>query len=188
MKHNKLILSGFLLFLIPLACTIPTFGMKTAPTVEPTMLATALPAQADAQEMFSTDPNTGAQVITVTEQMLGNMLNRQMSESPSAMLSEPIVTLRDGRINITGKADQAGITLDTTIVILPSVTPEGAPAIAIETVKIGPLEAPEAVRTAVSELAINMFTNALGNGVANQKIESITISDGVMVVVMQPNQ
>lgn len=142
----------------------------------------------DLSQMFSTDPNTGATVITITEQMLDSMLNKQMSQDPSAMLSEPTVTLQNGHINISGKTDQAGITLETQIIVTPTIGEDGLPVITIDTVKIGPVEAPEAVRTAVGSIAQKLFTNAIGNGLTNEKLQSITISDGVMVVVMQPNQ
>ena len=188
MVSRKLILSVILLFSIPLACTIPTFGMKNEPTPAPVEEQAAPEPTIDLSQMFSTDPNTGAVVITITEQMLGSMLNKQMAQDPSAMLSEPLVTLRNGHINIDGKTNQAGITLETQIIVTPTVGADGLPAITIDTVKIGPLEAPEAVRTAVSGIAQKLFTNAIGNGLSDQKLQSITINDGVMVVVMQPNQ
>ena len=188
MFTKKLILSAILFFGISAACRIPTFGQDGTPTPQAIIEEKASEQAPELGDMVSTDPNTGATIITVTEEMMGSLLSKQMENDPSAMLSQPMVALRDGRIIIGGTTNQAGLELSTEIIVLPTVSPEGMPVITIETVKIGPVEAPEGVRAAVAAIAQQMFANAIGNGVDQSKLQSITIGDGVMVVTLQPNQ
>jgi hypothetical protein len=188
MFTKKVILTAILFFGISTACRIPTFGQSDS-TPTPVVANPATSGQAtELGDMVSTDPNTGATIITVSEEMLGGLLSKQMETDPSAMLSKPVVTLRDGRILIGGTTNQAGLELNTEIIVLPSVSSEGLPVISIETVKIGPMEAPEGVRSAVAIIAQQMFANAIGNGIDQTKLQSITIENGVMVVTLLPNQ
>jgi len=185
-NSKKLILSVILLFSIPLACSIPTFGQNATPTPEVMDPAAQQPG-VDLGDMIATDATSGNTVITITEEQLNQMLTEKMASDPSAMLTEPVVTLRDERINITGKTVQAGMEFAANILIAIDVDAEGQPVINIESVKIGPLEAPDAVREVVSGLVLSMFNTAVGTGLSGMKMESVTINDGTMIVTFQQN-
>lgn len=183
---KKLILSVILIFSISLACRIPTFGQQPTPTaeVEQPVFNETIDELGD---ILSTDPATGNTVITVSEAQLNQMITEKMAGEDVPMLIDPLVTLQNEKIGITGKTNQAGMDLNVNIRIAVGVDLEGQLVIDIESVKIGPFEAPTSVKDSVSALIVNLFNTTIGNDFKGLKMESVSINNGLMVITLKPN-
>jgi hypothetical protein len=126
---------------------------------------------------------SGALVISVSESQITSLLAAKLAEKPSPLLTDPQVYLRDGQIQIYGKASQGPIQVNVRIVISASVDSTGQPAIAVVSTDFGPLPAPEGLNKTVTALVQEAFTGALGPAAIGFRLESITIADGTMTMV-----
>jgi uncharacterized protein YpmS len=179
-------ISFFLLVLVlsSLACGLPTSSI--APTITP---APVDPAQADALEdqlatavadLVAGNPVT----ITITEAQLAAYIDRRISDEPDAPISQPQVTLRDGKIEVTGQVTLDKLTAQANLVFEVFVE-NGRLQVRLIDAKLGALPIPERILNQINDTMNNNMEQM--TTVENRRIEvqSVSIADGVMTIVGQ---
>ncbi|MCE1255768.1 MAG: hypothetical protein LWX83_19735, partial [Anaerolineae bacterium] len=112
MKINRLIIVATVLLTVSLACNLPA-----------SVKATATPAPGQIlDQAVQVDPNSKTITITLTEAQMNVLMNSQISkvQMPSdATLSEPSVSLSDGKITFNGKVSTGFLSVNVMIALKP---------------------------------------------------------------------
>jgi hypothetical protein len=165
-----------------LACSIfvggPTYPEPpAAPSGEATQ-----GLQTQVERALADSAQTGTLTLEFTEAQLTDYVASTVGTQPNPVISEPQVQLRDGLMTVNGKV-QTGIFLaNARITTQFSVDQSGKPQIEITQADLGPLRAPEALRTAISASLRETFTGALGPAAIGFRLQSIHIADGTMTI------
>lgn len=191
MRQTKYTLPLFLLTLLmtSLACTMFVGGPDTSslPTV-PVSTEYAQSIQDEVQRAFEEGAQTGTITLNLTEQQITSYVATQLQNDPrlqqngQPLISEPQVYLRDGQMQIYGKAQQGMFTANVGIVVNVGVDANGQPIIEIASADFGPLPAPEGLKDAIEATIREAFMGSLGPVATGLRIESITIANGTMTV------
>ncbi len=182
-KNQRAILMAFLsLILASLACTINAGGPDYPETRVPISTESAASLAEQVKAAQTAAAQSGALVISVSESQLTSLVAAKLAEDSSPLVSDPQVYLRDGQIQIYGKASQGPVQVNVRIVISASIDANGQPSIAVVSTDFGPLPAPEGLNKTITALIREAFTGALGPAATGFRLESITIADGTMTM------
>jgi len=177
--------SKFLLFILvitasTLACTIAIGGPDYPEN--PITVSTEAVLQLEEQiiQAMEQAATTGQMTLTVSEAQLTSMLTFRLAEQENPMFTDPQVLLRDGQMQVFGKAHQGMFTANVGIVLSATVDDAGQPKIDVVSVDFGPLPTPTGLNSAVAALVTEAYAGSLGPVATGIRLESITISDGLM--------
>lgn len=191
MKQIKSVLPLFLLTLVltSLACTIFVGGPDYS------SLAT-IPASSEAAESikdevkraFEEGAQTGTITLNITETQITSYLAARLQSDPTLqqdskpLINEPQVYLRDGQMQIYGKTQQGIFAANIGIIVSVGVDENGQPKIEIVSADFGPLPVPEGLRDAIAAMVREAYTGSLGPVATGLRIETITITNGIMTI------
>ncbi len=178
---------ALLVLILPLAlaafaCTIFVGG--------PDYPATPIPVSTDAVGSLNDEiataeagaASSGTITLTINESQITSILATNLDQQTDPFITNPQVYLRDGTIQVYGKAVQGNLQANVRIVLSASVDADGKPAISVTSADFGPLPAPSGLNDAISSLVDEAFTGALGPAATGFRLESISIADGVMTL------
>ena len=195
--------TAILLLILPLAlaalaCTIFVGGPDYPKTPVPvsTEAVGSLDDQFHAAETAAAD--SGTLTLTINESqvtsLVANKLDEQTDPSTGSQrpdvpaggqapfITDPQVYLRDGQIQIYGKAVQGNLQANVRIILSATLDANGKPVISVVSADFGPLPAPEGLNNAISKMVDEAFTGAIGPAAIGFRLESLTIADGVMTL------
>lgn len=125
---------------------------------------------------------TGAVTLQITETQLTSYLAFKLESQTSPLITDPQVVLRDGQMQVFGKAQSGMFAANVSITLKVSVDENGQPKIEITQQDFGPLPAPQGLNEAISAMIGEAFTGSLGPVATGFRLETISIADGVMTV------
>lgn len=180
--QTNLLLAVLPLALAALACTIFVGGPAYPETPIPvsTEAIGSLDDQLNAAETSAAQ--SGTLTLAINESQITSLLAAKLDEQSEPFLTEPQVYLRDGQIQVYGKAVQGNFQANVRIVLSATLDANGKPVISVLSVDFGPLPAPSGLNDAISSMMDEAFTGALGPAAIGFRLESITIADGVMTL------
>ena len=178
------------LALAALACTIFVGGPdypKTPITVS-TEAVGSLDDQFHAAQTAAAD--SGTLTLNINESQITSLIASKLAEQtdPSTgsrqapFFTDPQVYLRDGQIQIYGKAVQGNLQANVRIILSATLDNNGKPSISVVSADFGPLPAPEGLDNAIGKMVDEAFTGAIGPAAIGFRLESLTIADGVMTL------
>lgn len=184
MKKNerRILMTLLSLLLASLACTIQAGGPAYPETRIPISTESAASLEEQVHAAQTAAAQNGALTFSVSESQLTSLVAARLAKDESPLISDPQVYLRDGQIQIYGKARQGVLEVNVRIVISASVNAAGQPEIAVVSTDFGPLPAPEGLNKTITALVQEAFTGALGPAATGFRLESITIADGLMTL------
>jgi hypothetical protein len=169
------------LTLAALACTIFAGG----PNYPQTPIAVSTEAIGSLDDQIHTAQTAAAQsgtlTLTINESQITSLLAAKLDGQNDPFITDPQVYLRDGKIQVYGKAVQGNIQANVRVVLTATLT-DGKPVIAVESADFGPLPAPENLNHAINSLVGEAFTGALGPAALGFRLQNITIADGIMTL------
>ncbi|PWH11935.1 MAG: hypothetical protein DDG60_15890 [Anaerolineae bacterium] len=180
MKTNQSIIILVLISLLTasLACTIQAGGPEYPETRVPISTESALTLEEQIKAARTAAAQSGTLSLSVSESQLTSLVAATLSKDETPLITEPQVYLRDGKIEIYGKATQGILQANVRIVISATVDATGQPVIEVISTDFGPLPAPEGLNKTISGLIREAFTGALGPAAIGFRLQSITITDG----------
>lgn len=192
MRIRTFALPLFLLSLVltSLACTVFVGGpdYSSLPPV-PVSAEAAESIKEELRRAFETGAQTGVVTINLTEPQITSYLAARMQTDPSLqqsdkkpLITDPQVYLRDGQMQIYGKTQQGMFAANIGIIVQVGVDAEGKPLIEIVSADFGPFPAPEGLRNAITAMVEEAYTGSLGPVATGLRIETISISDGIMSI------
>lgn len=192
MRIKTFVLPLFLLSLVltSLACTIFVGGpdYSSLPPI-PVSAEAAESLKEEIRRAFEAGAETGVVTINITEPQITSYLAARMQTDPSLqqsdkkpLITDPQVYLRDGQMQIYGKTQQGIFAANIGIIVKVGVDANGQPLIEIVSADFGPFPAPEGLTSALTAMIKEAYTGSLGPVATGLRIESISISGGVMTI------
>jgi len=126
---------------------------------------------------------SGTLILAITEEQLTSYLAIKLQAQGNPLLSNPQVYLQDGQIHIYGTATQGYFQVTARIILTAGVDQQGQMKIELTSADFGPMPVPSGVNLAITALIKEAFTGSLGPVATGMRLESITISNGAMVIV-----
>ena len=189
-KTISLPLFLFVLLLTSLACTIAVGGPDYSDRAPiPVSNEAAESIKEEIKRALEAGAQTGDVTIAITETQITSLLaiqlqtDQTLQQDLKPLITDPQVYLRDGQMQIFGKTQQGMFTANIGIIVAISVDETGKPKIEIVSADFGPLPAPAGINSAVSAVIQEAFTGSLGPVATGIRIQSITITDGIMYIV-----
>ena len=165
------------------ACSIFVGGPEYPGPPDSSSTQAAESAQTQIARAAVEGAQTGAFRLVITESQLTAYLASQLS--PSSLISDPHVLLRDGVMHIYGKV-QSGIFFATMgAQAQVTVDDQGQPQIKITSADLGPVPMPEALTRSLSAVLQEALTGSLGPTAIGFRLESVEIADGTMTITGQ---
>ncbi|HQX16981.1 MAG TPA: hypothetical protein PLA27_11210 [Anaerolineales bacterium] len=193
MKPNKSSLFFVSLILASLACTFYTGGPDYSDlTPIPVSTEAAQSLQDGIKKSIEDGLVSGVVTMTITEPQITSYLALRLQSDPSLqqenstpLITDPQVYLRDGQMKIYGKTQQGMFAANIGIIVNVGVDAEGKPKIEIASADFGPFPAPEGINETITAIIEEAYTGSFGPVATGIRIETITITDGIMTIVGQ---
>ena len=185
MYIKKYFLTSFLTILIlnSLACMVFVGGPEYTTQTVPSSTDEVQSLQTQVGQAMAAGAETGVVTLEITESQLTSYINLKMQEQTNPPFTEPQVLLRNGQMQMYGKIDRGMFAANMLITMNLSIDPDTSmPKIEIASADFGPFPAPEGLNNAISAIIDEAFTGSLGPVAIGFRLESITISDGVMTL------
>ena len=191
MKIKILLLPIIIILLTSLACTLFVGGPEYSGLAPIHVSAEAAQSLKDGiQKSFEDGLATGIVTITVTETQITSYLALQMQGNPNLqqanqqpLITDPQVYLRDGQMKIYGKTQQGMFAANIGVIVNVTVDADGKPKIEIVSADFGPFPTPAGINDAVTALIEEAYTGSFGPVATGLRIQSISLADGVMIVI-----
>jgi hypothetical protein len=191
-RIRTLALPLFLLTLVlaSLACTVFVGGpdYSSLPPI-PVSADAAASIQDELRRALEAGAQTGEITVNLTEPQITSYLAARLQADPGLqqsdkkpLISDPQVYLRDGQMQIYGKTQQGLFVANIGIIVQVGVDPNGQPLIDVTSVDFGPFPAPEGLKNAITAMVKEAYTGSLGPVATGLRIETISISNGVMTI------
>jgi hypothetical protein len=180
-KHTRLIIAVIGLALASLACDLSVSG----PAAPGSPIPVSTEAAGQVPELWKAAATNAANQqlsVTITEEQLTSFVAIKLQDNPDAPVKDIQVFLRDGKIQIFGKAQGGSVNTTALIVIAVSVTPEGTALFTVEQADFGPLPVPSSLLEGLSSTLNEAFTGQVGSVASGFRVTSITIADGQMAI------
>lgn len=183
MKFRQISIFALLaLLLASLACTLFVGGPQLPAATVPVSTEAAASVAEQMNQAATAAAASGQMTLSISESQLTSLLTYRLQQESDPILTEPQVLLRDGEIQIYGKAVRGNLQANIRIALAATIDSNGRPQILVTAVDLGPLPAPEGLNNAINALVNEAFTGALGPAALGFRLESISIADGVMTL------
>lgn len=188
-KKQPLLLFLITLILTSLACTVFVGGpdySDRAPIAVSNEAAESL--KEEIKRAFEAGAATGEVTINITETQITSVLALRLQTDPNMqqdskpLITDPQVYLRDGQMQIFGKTQQGMFAANIGIIVSVGVDENSKPKIEIISADFGPLPAPEGLNNAISAMIDEAYTGSVGPVATGLRIQTISISNGVMTI------
>jgi urease alpha subunit len=125
---------------------------------------------------------TGALTLSINETQLTSLLAARLDEQTDPFISNPQVYLRDGQIQVYGKAKRGDVEANVRIILSVTLDAQGKPVVTVASADFGPVPAPDGLNQTISAFVDEMLTGSLGPMATGLRLETINIADGVMTL------
>jgi len=176
---NRIFLALTTLSLAILACSVFVGG--------PDYPATSVPVSTTAAQNLKTQvtqavATAGTITLKITEEQLTSYLTLYLQSQPNLPITNPQVQLQDGQMKVLGRVQQVMFSANISMTMTVGVDQNGQPRISITQEDFGPIPAPQGLNEAASAFVAEALTGSLGPAATGFRLESISITNGVMTV------
>lgn len=165
-----------------LACTMQIGGPDYPETSIPVSEQYVTNMNEQFKAAFEAAAASGNVILTLTEPQLTSYLALKFQGQSSPLITEPQVYLRDGKMEIYGKARQGYFVANVKITVQVGIDANGQPDIQISSADFGPLPVPTTLTASLAAIIKEAYTGAVGPVATGFRIEQIGIRDGFMVM------
>ena len=183
-RKNKfqILLSLFTLLFAALACTMHIGGPDYPEITIPISEQAVQSMQDGFKVAFEEGDTSGNVILTFTEEQLTSLLAIKLAQDANPLITEPQVLLRNGTMDIYGKATQGFFVANVKISVSVGTDENGQPSIQVVSSDFGPLPVPEGINSSLSAIIKEAYTGAVGPVATGFRIQQIGIRDGFMVM------
>jgi uncharacterized protein YpmS len=181
---KPIIAFALLLLIAGLACSLP--GRGTTPTPVSTLIPTLDPQVLEDQLATASAGfrETGQISVSFSEQQITSLVAQALTQQPDLPVTEPQVSLQNGKIVVTGNVKVGFITSPVEIVFEPSVQNEEL-HVTILSANFGSLPLPDNALQQISDTMnqnLSQFISVEGRSI---QVETVTIADGNLTLTGQ---
>jgi hypothetical protein len=131
MKKTRVILASVALFGASLACRMNVGGPTPSGPPIPISTEAAGSLQQQFKQSFEGSNQNEQLTLTINETQLTSLLAARLASLPEPFISEPQVYLRDGQIQIYGKATQSYFEANVGIILTAVIDEQGLPLLEV---------------------------------------------------------
>ena len=182
MKTTRIFFVLFILLAASIACRMNVGGPTPSGQPIPVSTEAAGSLQQQFEQALQSSGQGGQLTLTINETQLTSLISARLSKLSDPFITDPQVYLRDGQIQIFGKAAKGFFEANVAIILTASIDSQGQPLIEITSANFGPIPVPEDMTTTISDMVQEAYTGALGPLAMGFKLNSISIGDGVMTL------
>lgn len=182
-RKITLLIGPFVLILAILACTVNIGGPAYPDQNIPVSTGAAGELQSALQTAAAVGEASGQETLVITESQLTSYLAARFEAQEKPLFAKPQAYLQDGQIQIYGTAQQGYIQANIKIVLTAGIDAQGQPKIELASADFGPLPVPAGLKAAISTTVQEAYTGSIGPIATGFRLESITISNGIMTIV-----
>ena len=182
MKSTRIYISIIILLAATVACRMNVGGPSPSGQQIPISPEAASNLQQQFEQALQISGQNGKISLNISESQLTSLLAARLEKLPDPFITDPQVYLRDGEIQIYGKAARGYFEANISIILTPSIDQNGQPLIEISSANFGPIPVPENMTTTISSMVQEAYTGALGPLATGFKLDSIVVGDGVMTL------
>jgi hypothetical protein len=170
------------LWLASVACTVFVGGPDFPEERIPVSVEAAESIKDQIRLAMESGLATGTFTLQVNESQLTSYFAAKLDEQTNPIMSEPQIYLQDGQMQVFGKVQRGIFAANVSIVVSVGVDENGLPAVEVVSTDFGPLPAPEGLNSAIGAIVAEAYTGSLGPIATGLRLESISITDGVMTL------
>lgn len=178
MRNARYILVMLTLVAAGLACALPG-GPKLPASPIPVSTEAAGEMQNAVQTAVAEAVQSKTLELTLTEEQITSYVAVKLAEQTEAPFTDPQIFLRDGKIQIFGKAHAGQLTASAKIVLSASIDSEGQLSLTVDEADFGPVPVPETILQDVSAQLEKALTEQAGS---NFVVTDITIAEGELTL------
>ena len=187
MKTHKI--SLFICFIVMalaiLACTM-NIGGPDYPTLSIPVSTEAVGELQSSQETaVAAGAVTGQVTLTFTEPQLTSYLYYKLQSQDKPLITNPQVYLRDDQLQVYGTASEGYFEATARIILSAGVDDQGQLKIELTSADFGPIPVPDGLKDIITATIQEAYIGALGPVATGFRLQSVTISDGMMTIVGQ---
>ena len=182
MMKNRFLIALTALAAATLACSVFIGGPDLPNPPIPVSTEAVQSLQDQMKQAAENGAQTGTVTLQISETQLTSYLAFKLESQDKPLITGPQVLLRDGQMQVFGKAQSGMLTANVSITMKVSVDENGQPKIEITQQDFGPLPAPKGLNDAVSAMIGEAFTGSLGPVATGFRLETVSIADGTMTV------
>lgn len=166
------------------ACRLNLGGpeLPMGPAVSDAAATSASTTWSDALEAAIT---TGQVTVVLTEEQLASSLAARMPADKDTTFHSPVVTLRDGVIQVYGVAQQGPVEANVRLAVTPVIDNEGRLGFELTSADFGPLPASEGLRETISRLLSEALAGPMGSLATGFRVTSVAVADGALAIVAE---
>ncbi len=168
-----------------LACTLFIGGPQYPPNTIPVSTEAVGDLQKSIAEAIAAGAVTGQVTIVINEEQLTSFLAMKLQQQTNPLLTDPQVYLRDGQIQIYGRAKKGNLEATARIVLTAGVDENGTLKIELSSASFGPLPIPAGLLEALTAIIDEAFTGSVGPVATGIRLTSVTVADGIMTITGQ---
>jgi uncharacterized protein YpmS len=116
--------------------------------------------------------------LTVTEAQLTSIINAELQSYQEYKIDNVKVFLREGKVKISGNAEQNNLVLPVTIVVIFKVGENGIPEYEIVSANVGPFQLPDFIIEQLDKVIENALNSNIMPAADDVFIEDLVIEDG----------
>lgn len=165
--------------IVTLACNLPIAGIQRSDDTDALSSPLQPPILDQNNQNFDSLEHFSYQI---TEAQLSAILREGLANRPELGISNPVVYLRDGSVEIQADVEYSGLVLPMTVNLILYVDADNKLQYEISSAKLGPLPIPQAILDQFSGLIDQSIEQSLGMDQENVKFESVLIENGVLSI------
>lgn len=181
-SKRTILLAVFLLLGASLACNLFRPGPEAPAQTIPVTTEAVESLKVDVQQAATQAVSSGKITLEVDEAELTSLVTFELQQMDPPPLTDVQVHLQDGKIIVSGNAQQENLTLPVVAAATVKVDDQGQPDFNIESAKIGPFSLPERIVSQLTDQLRAAFNENVRPRMGDVVLESITITDGKMVI------
>ena len=183
MKQNRIIINLLAMLMVTLACTIFIGGPEYPEPPIPISNEAVTSLQEEIKAAVTAGATSGEVTLIMSEVQLTSYLASKIMNDPSPMFTDPQVYLREDQMRIYGKTKQGNFAANIGIVLTVGPDAQGNPELQLTSADFGPFPLPDGLNKAITAVIKEAYTGALGPVATGFRIKTITIADGLMMIL-----
>ena len=120
--------------------------------------------------------------LSLTEVELTSLLAQKLSEQGEVTVTDPQVYLRDDKVQLFGDVQYGNFSVPLEVVLEPLVDNAGGANLAVKSVNMGPISAPDSLVSSIQDQANSLINNLVQQSGESFNVESITSRDGLLTI------
>jgi hypothetical protein len=182
-RHFSLLFGLYAMVLATVACTINVGG----PSYPDQHIPVSTESMGEFHDMIQTalasGTVSGEATYVITEQQMTSFFAAELQAQTQPLFTDPQVFFQQGQIQIYGTVQQGYFQATVGIVVSAGVDSQGNLSIEITSADFGPLHLPAGLKEAITAAIQETYTGSIGPAAVGFRLESITITNGTMVLV-----